>query len=1038
MPLPTVGLRSRGFVAFITTQFLGAFNDNAYRFSLLLFLHATLVDAAVHGRWVALAQLLFALPFIVLAAWAGMVADRWSKTALIRLWKLAELVIMVLGVLAFFAGSTAGLVVVLFLMAAQSTFFGPCKYGFLAERVEPSLLTRANGLVQMFTMAAIVGGQLAAGVVSSADPGNPGWATLTFPVLAALGLIASLGLPPGEAARPQAKLSLGIVAELRQTTRAVHSNPTLRYVMLGIGHFFMLAALLQVRLLGFGTDELGLSETGATAMVAITAVGIGLGSLLAGRWSAGRVELGLVPVGAVAMSVALLVLAGAERWPLPIGLTLFEGGLWWPFLVTLCVGVAGGLYVVPLWALLQLHAPEGEKGRFLAFANMVSFLGVGASALVLWLPAELGLSLRNQLLVVALVSLAGSIVALRLLPYACVRLIAWLLTHGIYRIRVLHAARLPERGGALLLANHVSWVDALILQAVSPRKLHFLMHRPYYEWWPLRWLFKLVGAIPVDSSDDRQRIADSLARAGQLVEDGRLVVIFPEGAVTRLGHMLPFRTGYQRILAGRDIPILPVHLGGLWGSLFSHERGRLLFKWPRGLPDPVTVTIGEALPASSSPGAVRAALRGLAAESWEQRTQDRPPVHQVLLRHERRATAPRLFAPGRAALSGAGTLARARVLAHKLQQRLPAGEHVALAIDEPVEQCLAQLALLLAGRVPLLIDPRASAQEQLALAERHGAVALLSEDSIEARESARDASSPRHAPNLLSWRALVASCTRAERLTRGLLDALCPWPLLRRLLPRAARGSAEDPAYRLVTSDGEVLAVSHAQLHAQVAALQQVLGADARNGVLGLLPLSSAYGQLATLWFPLLAGLRVGWHRDPADRRSLARLLRKGRLDALPARPADLELLLEHARPDTLGGLRYVLCGESTLSPELRDLFLDRFGLEPLPCWTATLAGGLLTLNSPDVRGHGLSQRGTRRGTLGHPLPGVSVVALDEQGAELPSGEVGRLCVRAPGLPARLRAAGGAAHGWQLAADGVSVLTDQRGAVDADGFVLPA
>ncbi|GJM20894.1 MAG: acyl-[ACP]--phospholipid O-acyltransferase [Planctomycetota bacterium] len=1033
-----LGLRTRGFAAYVVTQFLGAFNDNAFKFALLFFITEATTSEAQKDAWWGGAQALFALPFVLFAAWAGMTADRWGKGGLIRLAKLAEVGVMGLGVWAFCSHSLAGLLFVMFLMSVQSTFFGPCKYGFLAETIAEKELSRANGLVQMFTMFAVVCGQIMAGVITDENPGDPGLATMVLVGVAVVGFLTSLAVPRVPAARPEQRFVVNVLPDLAKTWREVRARPTLIYAMAGVGHFFLLAALLQFQLVEYGDQELGLNTTGSSVLVAVCVIGIGVGSALAARWSHDRVELGIVPVGAMGMSLALLALAAWNPSPVAAGTLagaeFFADGLWLSFALVFAVGLAGGLFVVPVWALVQLEAPEQDKGRFTAFANMVSWIGILASAPLVWLLT--GLQVREQFVVVALVSLVGTLVALRQLPYAFARFLAWLLTHSLYRIRVAHAERVPKQGGALLLANHVSWVDALVLQAVTTRRLHYLMYRPYYEWWPLHWLFKLVGCIPVSGNDGREQLDASLGAAGEAVEQGRMVVIFPEGAVTRLGHMLPFRTGYQRIVKGRDVKLQPVHLGGLWGSLLSHERGRLIWKLPRAFPYPVSVSFGEPLPADSPPSVVRAALRELATEAWEESQRDHLPLHLELLRERRRDLRRRLHQQGRPSLSSAGLLARARALAARLRRELGPGRRVAVAVHTPLDQLLAQLALLFAGRVPVVLDPELPLEALRRALHQAECTGLLAEGAL--LEGDRGAALFEELP-VFELAPLCRDLKRWQVFGRAFLAALTPWPLLKLSLGSDARPELSDAACVVFASAGTEQArpvpLSHGQLVLQVQALQQVLGADEDNGVLGVLPTWTVYGQLTSLWFPLLGGLRAGWHPDPSDRRSLARFIRRAKLDALPANPALLAALLEHARPETLGALRFVLCGEAPLDADLRAAFAERFGLSPLACWTASEVGGLITLNTPDVRGPGVHQRGTRHGTVGHPLAGTSVVAVDEQGNTLPFGAMGRLRIVAPGLAERLRSFGGRWGGWALADDDRSVLTDDFGSVDTDGFV---
>ena len=1019
-----LGLKTRGFSSYLCTQFLGAFNDNAFRFAVIFFIQAMAIDEAEKGRWFGVSQVLFAMPFVIFAALAGSVADRVSKSTVIRWAKVGEVLVMLAGVAAFASGELWLLLAVLLLMSTQSAFFGPAKYGYLAETIDERSLVRANGLVQLTTMVAIVAGQVTGGVISDAYSDALSTGALWFVGFAVVGTVVSMGVPLVAAARPGLRLVRNPLPDLAETMRVVLADRTLLFTILGNMHFYLLVACLQINLPDYALQELQLtSRAGAGSLAATATLGIGLGSVLAGRWSGGRVELGLVPLGALTMSVGLAGLALVEVVPLPVpgdwaqwmgaadGGTvqaaldqLLVHGLWAPFAACLVMGIAGGLYIVPLWALLQQSAPAGQKGRFLAFGNMVGFLGIALSAVFLWLPRALELSFKQQFLVIAGLAFAGTFVSLRLLPYAFLRFIAWLLAHTFYRINVLHEDRLPKSGGALILANHVSWVDALILSATTRRGMHFLMYRGYYEWWPMHWLFKLVGCIPVASGDDPALTRESLRRAGDLLDQGKLVVIFGEGAVTRLGHMLPFRTGYQKVIAGRTAPIIPVHLGGLWGSALSHEGGRFLFKIPRSLPYPVSVTFGDALPPTSPPPTVRHAIRKLSGEAWAQRQGDWRPLHITLLREGRRRFAKSLH-EGRRSLSVGRLLARSVLLARRLPVRQPArppasldgrlGSPPVVAVLGPpgIDGLVTQLALLFAGRVPCLIEEPLDAAELAAASDCELII------DVRPREDQPQEPTEDGLQTLRFHELVRAEGGAGERLAAVLL-ALLPGRLATALACRGHRARSSDPAVALL--NGASLAQpSHFQLRVKIEGLRQVMGLTRDDALLAWLPTSRCHGLVLAQWLPLLAGLPVAWPEvgEGSPGRAVGKLVQKRNLTLLPATPARLEELIAHARPDTLGGLRLVTCGDDVFDASTLSRFADAFGLRPLALLSLEAAGSVVAMNIPDVRQEGVFQKGHRDGTVGHPLPGVSIDVIDpETGDELPPGSPGRLRVSGPSV----------------------------------------
>jgi acyl-[acyl-carrier-protein]-phospholipid O-acyltransferase/long-chain-fatty-acid--[acyl-carrier-protein] ligase len=1016
----TLGLRTAGFRCYLATQFMGAFNDNAFKFLLLSMIAAYAAgDPAVEGRLTGVAQGLFALPFVLLAAWAGALADRYRKSVIFVGAKVAEVLLMAAVVAAFLLVpdelQLEALLPLLFLMGTQSAFFGPAKYGYLGEMIEDGELSRANGLVNMTTFMAVILGQIAGGAIYDHFPGQHALGAVALVLVAVLGTLTSCFIPRAEAADPAGRLGNAIPALLR-TASEVAQHRTLLYTVLGIGHFYLLAALLQVQLFFYATNVLDATKTGASTFVAVTLAGIAAGSLLAARWSERKVELGLVPLGALWMSVFLLVLSAI---PVPGGApaeglvsAVVDGasqvadaagagagaGTWLvACLAVLGLGVAGGLFIVPLNANLQALAPETAKGRFMAFGNMVSFVGIFLSAAVLWLLGELGLEQRQQALTIALFTVAGTAVSLWLLPEAFLRLCAWLLAHSVYRIRVLHADRIPATGGGLLVANHVSWVDWLVIAATTRRRVRFLIYRQYYDWWPVRWLFRLAGCIPIASGDTPEVVQASLEEAARQIEEGRLVVIFAEGTVTRTGHLQSIRRGYQRIAQGRGIPIIPVHLDGLWGSVFSHEGGRLLMKLPRRIPYPVTVTYGEPLPPRAEPWQLRAAIQRLSTESWIDRKLGRLPLHVTLLREERRSMRAALFEPGREPLSRAEVVAWALALRDLLINRLGHGRRVGILLEHGQRAAIAQLAVLYAGRVPVTLNPSLSPAELAGMLRRASADTVLS-DTAHRLLAGRTG-----APHCLDVELLDAPRTRRRMRRWRLLNWLLPFPVVEWLAVDGERRDMDAPAALLFsagsTGDPKGIQLSHHNILSNIESVQEVLDLGDKDRIVGLLPFFLASGMVQFLWRPLLTETGVVYVTDPLDARAVGNAVAHSRATVMLATPRLLERYLRHVRPDRFGSLRLVFCAGEKLLPLLRVAFDERFGLEPFEAYASTECSSLVAMNTPDVRDAGVFQRGARGGTVGHPLPGVTVEIEDpETGELLGNDQPGMLRIRGPGV----------------------------------------
>jgi len=1041
MDAPRVKLESRGFKAFQGTQFLGAFNDNFFKFAIIGLIAARYADETERANVEALTQALFALPFVAFATWAGQFADRMPKSWVIVFASALEIAIMLLGVVGFAAGNLPLLIGCVFLMSCQSTYFGPAKYGWMAETIGKQDLTRANGWVGMLIFVAAVGGQLLGAPFYESFGGQVGWASITFVVVAALGLAFALLVPRVPAVEPDRRMVWNPKPELAETWAVVRRDPTLLYTILGTGHFYMLAALLQLILFRYGQTTLELGAFAAGALPTTTVIGVAVGSVLAGRWSENRIELGLVPLGALTMSAAILVLAWLDPvTPTSVGAADWAGlaAAFAPhFGTAFVIGVSGGLFIIPLQAMLQYRSPEDAKGRFLAFGNMIAFVGIFFSAAVLFGLGQVaasvpGFGARGFLAVTGVLSIVGTVVSLKLLPEALIRFVGWLLAHTVYRIRAEGLDRVPRRGGALLVCNHVSWVDAVIVAASCPRRVRFLMYRPYYEWGPVHWFFKLMGCIPVAAGDPPDVLQRSLDRAGEALEAGSVVVIFAEGAITRTGHMLPVRRGFQRIVEGRNVPIIPMHLDGLWGSIFSHEGGRLLWKLPKALPYPVTVSFGEPLPSTAGRSDVRDAIRVLAGDAWELRRETRLPVHLALLRDARRSFGGVLHDDRLSGRSPARLLARALALRDLVGSDF-AGKRIGIALPPGLDAATTTAAVLFGGGVPVPLDGDPADQAARAvLIERAGVEAIL----------LRGPESP--SPELEGPKAIDLS-----RLDRGrwrrrtrlwlVVGPLLPFWIMKRLAVRPpGRVSMDAEAVVLqATVADEPVALSHHQLQSALGAVSEALDLGAEDGVCALLPAGDAIGHALGLWLPLLVGAPAALAADPRDVAAVARRLERSRTTVLLAPRRLLHRLARGARPERLGGLRAVIAVDGPPDERLRAEFSEAFGIEPHGA--LTLPGvGLVTVNTPDVRGFGLFQRGTRPGSLGHPLPGIVIRAGEEGGA-------GRLGVRGPWLPPRatieLQAPAAQAEADadlvpERSRDTGWVLTDRIGQLDSEGFVF--
>ncbi|ROQ28513.1 MFS transporter [Gallaecimonas pentaromativorans] len=617
-------LSQRRFGPLFFTQALGAANDNLFKNALMLLLTfggSQLLPWQDSSLTVNIAAGLFILPFLLFSATAGSLADSMDKARLIRYIKLWEILIMAGAVLALWAGQYLLLLGVLFLMGSQSAFFGPVKYAILPQLLKPSELVAGNAWVEMGTFVAILLGTIAGGLVVGMEAALR-WLSVGLLVLAVAGYLAARLIPAAPASPKAQPFQFKPWQQSREMFRIGRQNRTLFLSLMAISWFWFLGAGYLTQFANYARLNLGGDNTVVTALLVAFSVGVAIGSMLCERLSGGQVELGLVPIGSVGLTLFGLDLAFAsptEVAPQLMGLGAYLAEPYgWRVLIDLTlIGVFGGLFIVPLYALLQSRADEDQRARVIAANNVMNALFMVASALfgILFL-SVMELSIDQYFGVLAIMNAAVALYVYFQLPEFVLRLCIWLLSHSFYRVKSQGLAQIPKEGPALLVCNHVSFVDALLLAGSCRRPVRFVMDKSIYQLPVLNWLFKVAKTIPICS---QKQDPDTYQRAFERIDAelaaGEVVCIFPEGKLTRDGNINSFRPGVEKILEQRPVPVVPMALKGLWGSFFSHQ-GKGAFKPGRGrFWSKIAIVAGPALDGAHTDAAeLEAQVRGLRGE----------------------------------------------------------------------------------------------------------------------------------------------------------------------------------------------------------------------------------------------------------------------------------------------------------------------------------------------------------------------------------------------------------------------------------------
>lgn len=578
-------LGQKRFLPYFVTQFFGAFNDNIFKNVLLLFVAFAGVGALPisSNLFINLAAGLFILPFFLFSASAGVLADKYEKSWFIRKVKLAEIGIMCLGAIGFITESYLILLVLLFLMGTQSAFFGPVKYALLPQQLKPNELVPGNALVETGTFLAILLGTLGAGVIASAD--NAKYIAAAAVVLfAVLGYISSRSIPEAPASAPDLSFKWQPIKQTKQTIAIAKSDRTVFLALMAISWFWFLGAAYLTQFPNFTKIYLNGNESAVSFLLALFSVGIAVGSLACDKLSNHRIEVGIVPIGSFGITIfgALMATSIPPQLPEFDSFTQFIGyqELWPLFSYLLLLGASGGIFIVPLYALMQQRAKVNQRAQVIAALNIYnSLFMVGSAVLGIVCLTVLDMSIPQLFTLLAVMNVLVALYLFLQVPIFVVRFLVWILTHTMYRVNHKNLHHLPEKGGVLIVCNHVSYMDALLLSAVCPRLIRFVMEEEYASLPPLRRFLKRAGVIPISASK-RSSIRRAFNEVEQALSEGHIVCIFPEGRLTSDGEMNEFMRGMDLILRRSPVPVIPVALKGLWGSYFSRYKGRAC----KGLP----------------------------------------------------------------------------------------------------------------------------------------------------------------------------------------------------------------------------------------------------------------------------------------------------------------------------------------------------------------------------------------------------------------------------------------------------------------------
>jgi acyl-[acyl-carrier-protein]-phospholipid O-acyltransferase/long-chain-fatty-acid--[acyl-carrier-protein] ligase len=634
--------------------------------------------------------------------------------------------------------------------------------------------------------------------------------------------------------------------------------------------------------------------------------------------------------------------------------------------------------------------------------------------------------------ITAAATLAGTICVLWLRPNALLRFVLWLLTRTLYRVRVLGRENIPEKGGALFVCNHVSFVDALLLIASTDRHVRFMMFAGIYELPYVKPFARILGAIPISAEHRPREMLKSLQTASDAIRAGDVVCIFAEGQITRIGQLLPFRRELEHIMEDVEAPIVPVALDGVWGSIFSFEKRRFVWKWPRRIPYPITVSFGPPMPPRATAPDVRQAVQELLASAWVYRRGHMQPLHRAFVRSARHHPFRFAMADSQSPKASFGSaLMKTIFLARRLRQVWAGQKMVGLLLPPSVAGALVNFAAMLMGKVPVNLNYTVSEQTLASCIRQCEIKTVVTSKAFLEKVKFKVSC------ELVLLEERAANPGLVEKLAAFCMAWMLPFGGLERALGRAKKVGLDDLATVIFSSGstGEPKGVllSHYNIGSNIEQMGQVFSLDRHDCFLGVLPFFHSFGFTGTLCLPAALGVGVVYHANPLDAKTIGPLVCDHQVTFVLATPTFLQLYMRGCTPEQFGSVRVVAVAAEKLPERLATAFEEQFGIRPFEAYGCTECAPAVSVNTHDFRSTGFRQVGVKRGKIGHPLPGIGVRVVDPDTQQpVPIGQPGLLLVRGPNvMPGYLgrpdKTAEVLRDGWYVTGD--------MAALDEDGFL---
>ncbi len=996
-------LKIKGFLSFISIIFLNAFVDLGHKIIIQNTVFK-IYDGQTQVILIAIVNGLILLPFVLLFSPAGFISDKFKKPTVIRYSAAVAIFLTMMITLSYYMGWFEIAFAMTFLLAVQSAIYSPSKYGYIKELVGKENLATGNALVQAITIVAILCGIFAFSVffenalqgiqfnnehdiLSTIAP--IGWILV---VLTIIEFILATRLPVKAKDNPTLKFETKQYFSGRYLGKNIHKvfeNRTIWLSIVGLSVFWGISQVILASFPAYAKATLEIENTIIIqGILASSGLGIILGSLLAGASSKHHIETGLVPLGAIGVVIGMLLLPTLDS---PTGLVINF----------MFFGMAGGIFIVPLNALIQFHAKNNELGTVLAGNNWVQNVVMLSFLVMTAVFALTGLTSEDLFLIMTVTAVAGAVYTVYHLPQSLIRFVGGRIFNNHYRIEVLGLDNLPSRGGVLLLGNHISWLDWAMVQIASPRPVRFVMHRAIYQKWFLKWFLDFFGVVPIAGGQSKT----SLQTINELIKAGEVVCLFPEGSISRNGQLGEFKKGFEKAVEGAEGVIVPFYLHGLWGSKFSRASDKLQEDRNTGFRGDVIVTFGQAMPISSKAHEVKQQVFDLSVESWKAYSKKLDPIPLEWLRMAKRkgSNLSLIDMQMDTELSNHKTMTAVMAFSRLISKYSPE-QNIGLMIPTSSAGIITNLAVLLLGKTVVNLNFTANMNalkgsvdkaEIKTIYTSKRFISKLQQRGIEMDELFEKV-------NVYYLEDLKEEISSLTKLSLLIASMILPARVLYWLFGHSVETS--QPATILFSSGSEGepkgVVLTHNNLMSNIRQVANVLDTQRDDVVMNSLPLFHAFGLTVTSLMPVVEGLPVVCHPDPTDTVNIAKAIAKYKATFFCGTSTFLGMYTRNKRvhPLMMDSLRLVVAGAEKLNKEVREQFKLKFHKEIYEGYGATETSPVASVNIPDRMDmkDWQVQIGNKIGTVGLPLPGsnfkivnpdtLETLPVDEDGMILISG----------------------------------------------------